>query len=218
MRFMPRCFPLFLTITVASLAADADWIPLFNGRDLTGWTKRGGDATYRVEDGAILGLNGPGHNTFLCTNREFGDFELEFEVRLLTPLNSGVQIRSKARQEADDGKSIEVIYGPQIEIERAPGEAGYVYGERIGGWMTPEDQLKAHSHFRNDGWNQYRIVAEGPRIRTWVNGQLVSDLVDERVYENHARGFIGLQVHSARAEPGELKVAWRNLRIRPLRE
>lgn len=215
------CFPmhtlsllvLFASLVLTARAADG-WQSLFNGRDLDGWEKHGGGATYAVEDDAIVGTNGPGQNTFLCTAREYGDFELEFEVRLLAPLNSGVQIRSRARIEQRDGVDREFVYGPQIEIERSPGEAGYIYGERIGGWMTPEDKLKPHSHFRNDDWNHYRILAEGPRIRTWINGQLVSDLVDEEVYRDHARGFVGLQVHSTKAEAGTLKVAWRNLRIR----
>ena len=207
---------LGLCLFVLPAVAEEGWVTLFNGRDLQGWKQHGGQATYRVEDGAIVGLNGPGQNTFLCTEREYGDFELQFEVRLFAPLNSGVQVRSKARQESERGEAREFVYGPQIEIERSPGEAGYIYGERIGGWMTPESALKPHEHFRNDDWNQYRIVAEGPRIRTWVNGQLVSDLVDEKVHRDHARGFIGLQVHSAKAEPGTLKVAWRNVRVRDL--
>ena len=49
--------------------------------------------------------------------------------------------------------------------------------------MTPQDALQPHSLFRNDDWNQYRIVAEGPRIRTWINGQLVGQRVDVRLVD-----------------------------------
>lgn len=211
----PFCLAAALGLTACS-SQDDDWISLFNGSDLDGWTVRGGQATYHVADGAIVGVNGPGHNTFLCTDRDFGDFELEFEVKLTNRLNSGVQVRSKTRPETLDGKPIERIHGPQVEIEQSPGEAGYLYGERAGGWMTPEDELKPHSLFKNDDWNQYRIVAQGPRIQTWVNGTQVSDLVHEQIHQTHPSGFIGLQVHQIKAEPGTLSVSWRNLRLREL--
>src|SRR5690606_34785596 len=123
------CFPMhtlslvFLFSSLVLTARAADGVQsLFNGRDLDGREKHGGGATYAVEDDAIVGTNGPGQNTFLCTAREFGDFELEFEVRLLAPLNSGVQIRSRARIEQRDGVDTEIVYGPQIEIERSTGE------------------------------------------------------------------------------------------------
>lgn len=210
-------FSLFFAIAASAAAADPNpWIELFNGRDLAGWTVRGGQATYAVADGAIVGTNGPGHNTFLCTERTFGDFELELEVRLTAPLNSGIQIRSAVRDEELDGNPVERVHGPQVEIELSPGEAGFLYGERAGGWMTPAERLIPHSHFINGEWNAYRIVAEGPRIRTWINGTLVSDLVDEVMHAKYPSGFIGLQVHRIDAEPGTLTVAWRNIRLREL--
>ena len=193
-----------------------NWTDLFNGTDFHGWTIRGGGATYEVRDGAIVGLNGPGQNTFLSTWNLYSDFELEFEVKLNGTLNSGVQIRSKARWETPRGKKIEMIYGPQVEIEHSNGYAGYLYGERAGGWMTPEQKRVQHSHFKKDDWNHYRIVADGPRIQTWINGYPVSDLVHQKIYQDHREGFIGLQVHSKDAEPGSLSVAWKNIRIREL--
>ncbi|MCB1120318.1 MAG: DUF1080 domain-containing protein [Verrucomicrobiae bacterium] len=82
--------------------------------------------------------------------------------------------------------------------------------------MTPKEKLVTHSHFNNTDWNHYRIVADGPRIQTWINGVQISDLTDEKIYENHKAGFIGLQVHRKDAEPGSVSVAWKNLRIREL--
>ena len=199
-----------------STESEAGWIELFNGENFDGWTMRGGGASYEIRDGAIVGINGPDHNTFLSTWDLYADFELEFEVLLTNPMNSGVQIRSKARWEEADGATIERVFGPQVEIEQSPGESGYLYGERVGGWMTPKDQLVRHEHFKNDDWNHYRIVADGPRIQTWVNGTQVSDLTDNDIYENHSAGFIGLQVHRKDAAPGTLKVAWKNIRIREL--
>ncbi|MEM9161360.1 MAG: DUF1080 domain-containing protein, partial [Verrucomicrobiota bacterium] len=210
---------LFALIGV-SLSAQADygWTTLFDEKSdkLDGWTIRGGKATYDVKDGAIVGTNGPGHNTFLTTENVYGDFELEFEVLLGNPLNSGVQIRSIEKEGDWRGKTVKLVAGPQIEIEQGPGEAGYIYGERIGGWMTPKDKLIRHEHFKNDDWNSYRIVAQGPRIQTWVNGTQISDLIHEEVYQTHKSGFIGLQVHSTKNPTGTLQVSWRNIRIKEL--
>ena len=196
--------------------SDAGWVNLFNGENFDGWTIRGGGASYEIQDGAIIGINGPEHNTFLSTWDLYADFELEFDVKLNDPMNSGVQIRSKARWEEVDDNTIERVYGPQVEIEQSPGESGYVYGERAGGWMTPKDQLIRHERFNNDDWNRYRILANGPRIQTWINGVQVSDITDEKIYENHSEGFIGLQVHRKDVDPGTLSVAWKNIRIREL--
>src|SRR5262249_61069621 len=95
---------LALAVGLAAFPAAADdrdkdgWVPLFNGKDLSGWEQRNGTATYRVEGGAIVGKTAEGSpNSFLCTVKEYGDFELKFEVKVDDALNSGVQIRSKTR-------------------------------------------------------------------------------------------------------------------------
>lgn len=205
-----------LLATFCQAEENDGWIDLFDGRTLDGWTRHGGEATFTVQDGTIIGSNGPGHNTFLCTDQTYADFELELEVRIEGELNSGIQIRSKVRDEALDGRSIERVYGPQIEVEPSPGESGYVYGERAGGWLTPDADRISHDTFRNNEWNRYRIVAKGPRIETWINGRQVSDLASADAYRDHASGFIGLQVHRTDHPTGTLRVHWRNLRIREI--
>jgi hypothetical protein len=222
-RILGLCCGMLLTILAArSLAgAEGQWLELFDGRTLDGWVQKNGTATYRVEEGAIVGRISEGSpNSFLVTEREYGDFELEFEVKVDDALNSGVQIRSRTKERttgpgADDQAGR--VFGPQVEIEASPGFAGYVYGEATGrGWLTPEERLKPHDRFRNGRWNRYRVVARGPRIRTWINVQSVEDLTDEEIYETHPRGFIGLQVHGIEPGSGPYEVAWRNLRLREL--
>ena len=83
--------------------------------------------------------------------------------------------------------------------------------------MTPKDKLIPHKHFRDGEWNQYRIEARGPAIRVWINGNLISDLVDQEKFKTHPKGFIGLQVHGIGNRQGPFSVAWRKLRIRELR-
>ena len=83
---------------------------------------------------------------------------------------------------------------------------GMLYGEALGtGWLSSPEKIKAsHRHFMDDGWNKVRIVAKGPRIQTWVNGQAVEDVTNEAVYKTHARGFIapaGARNRRPRAQP-----------------
>lgn len=193
---------------------------MFNGKSLAGWTQKNGWASYEVHDGAIKGTTAKGSpNSFLCSVKEYGDFELEFEVKVSDELNSGVQIRSQTK--ADAGKTIYNtgrVNGPQVEIEASGAdgaEAGYVYGEATGrGWLTPPERLVPHKHFKDGDWNKFRIVAKGPRIQTFINDQKIEDITDEAIYKTHAKGFIGLQVHGIGKKPGPFEVMWRNLRIK----
>jgi hypothetical protein len=212
--------PLIFALVGDGRAGDG-WVALFDGRTLDGWVQRNGTASYRVEDGAIVGRTSEGSpNSFLTTEQTYGDFELEFEVRVDDRLNSGVQIRSQTRERAVGESPDEQggrVFGPQVEIEASPGLAGYVYGEATGrGWLTPKERLVPHLYFRNGEWNRYRIVARGPRIRSWLNGQPLEDLTDAAIYASHPAGFIGLQVHGIEPGAGPYEVAWRKLRLREL--
>jgi hypothetical protein len=214
------CALLITTAHGEASAADG-WVALFDGRTLDGWVQRNGRATYRVADGAVVGRTSEGSpNSFLATEQAYGDFELELEVRVDDALNSGVQIRSRTRERAaGEGPDARAgrVFGPQVEIEASPGLAGYVYGEAMGrGWLSPATRLLPHAHFRSGDWNHYRIVAEGPRIRTWINGEPIEDLTDAAAYASHGEGFIGLQVHGIEPGTGPYEVAWRQLRLREL--
>ena len=154
----------------------------------------------------------------MCTEKEYGDFELEFEVKLYdSELNSGVQIRSQTKAPEGNAK-FGRVNGPQVEIEATAAgsqESGYIYGEAAGGWMSSDETRKFHTVFKDGEWNKYRIVAKGARLQTWINGQPIEDLVDEDKLKTHPKGFIGLQVHGV-GDRGPFQVAWRNIRIKIL--
>lgn len=211
--------------------ADVPWVELFDGKTLEGWKPSSvGTATYEVVDGAIRGETVEGSpNTFLLSEEQYGNFILEFEVKVHDGLNSGVQIRSREKTEADlpprkEGEKqqrnnqIGRFFGPQVEIEKSPGQSGFIYGEATGrGWISPEPgEGAAHEHIKNGEWNQYRIVARGPRIRTFINGEAVADLSDAEIFESHPKGHIGLQVHGIKKGTGPFDVSWRNIRIKAL--
>jgi len=203
---------------------NSGFVSLFDGKTLNGWVQKNGMATYRVVNGTIVGRTTEGSwNSFLCTEKEYGDFELEFEVKVDMGLNSGVQIRSKTRERSigkGPNNAAGRVIGPQVEIESSGqdgAEAGYVYSEATGrGWLTPEDRLIPHKHFQDAQWNRYRIVALGPWIRTWINGIPIADVTDDEAYAAFPKGFIGLQVHRIRPGTGPYQVRWRNIRIREI--
>jgi hypothetical protein len=212
-------------IGALSFGAQADqeesWISLFDGKTLDGWEIQGGFATYKVEEGTIVGTTAEGSpNTFLCKG-DFHDFELELEVKCDPKLNSGVQIRSHVY--AEDGpdpldskkhRTKGVVYGPQCEIAaQHTGTAGRFYDEsRRDKWIA-EIKPEAREAFKDSDWNIYRIVVQGNHYRSWINGVAASDFTDD--LDQH--GLIGLQVHGIRKEEGPYQVRWRNVRIKPLK-
>jgi Domain of Unknown Function (DUF1080) len=170
---------LLLFISPAIAAAEQS-VELFNGKNLAGWTKRGGNGTYSAENGEIVGRSAPNTtNTFLCTNKEFGDFELELDFKIDPKdnvFNSGVQIRSHSRAEKDQ----ERVYGYQVEIDTKKDRpwTGGIYFEggskdkngrwiREGQWLNDLKANEAAQKQRHLGeWNHLKIVARGHRIQT----------------------------------------------------
>lgn len=194
----------------AQSAKSGKWQSLFNGKDLKGWKQLGGVAHYNAQNGEIVGttvLKTP--NSFLATEKEYGDFILELEYKLDAPFNSGIQFRSQSRPDYENGR----VFGYQMEID--PSErawSGGIYEEGRRGWQYPLDlNPVAQKAFKHDGWNKYRIECRGPEMRTWINGVPAAHLVDTAL----PKGFIALQVHGIggkTADEGK-NIRWRNIRI-----
>ena len=196
---------------IESVRAPAGFESLFDGESLNGFKQINGTATYEVVNGMILGTTTKGSpNSFLCTEKRYGDFELQFEVKLMNPqLNSGVQIRSNSYPSYRKGR----VHGYQVEIS-SNGNAGFIYDEARRGWLSKDrSDTRAREAFHSATWNHYRILCVGDRLRTWVNGMPVADVTDAMTSE----GFIGLQVHGVRGDPA-WQVAWRNLWIKEINE
>lgn len=191
---------------------DPGMTPLFDGRTLSGWTQRGGNASYTVQDGCIVGRTAPDQpNSFLCTTRAYRDFELRLRFKVDRELNSGVQIRSESTPAYRNG----VVHGYQVEIDPSDRAwTGGLYDESGRGWLVDlKDKPEARRAFVQGEWNSLRIIARGDTFSTWLNGvPVVQEFHDATTRE----GFIALQVHGvgARAEP--LEIRWRDLWIREL--
>lgn len=208
---MKKTSLLILAVFFAALPviSQQKWESLFNGKNLKGWKKLNGQAEYVVKDGIITGIskmNTP--NTFLATEKIYGDFILELEYKVDNDLNSGIQFRSNSLKEYQNGR----VHGYQCEIDPAPRAwSSGIYDEARRGWLYPLDKNPAAKKaFRANEWNKVRIEAIGSRIRTWLNGQPCADLLDNVT----ATGFIALQVHSiGKAEQEGKTIQWKNIQI-----
>jgi hypothetical protein len=194
---------------VAHAADDSEWQQLFDGKSLNGWHQVNGTAPYEVVDGQIVGTTVTGSpNSFLATDKSYGDFVLEFEVKQTGgPSNSGMQFRGQSKQEVMQGR----VHGPQLEIDPSDRQwTGGIYDEAASGWWYPGTLNPQPGLYKMDAWNQIRIEAIGSSIRGWVNGVQTAYVLDS----TYKDGFIALQVHSIN-QPNEAgrKIYWRNIRI-----
>lgn len=218
----------FLFIVSPTLLFADHKVELFNGKDLKGWTKRGGNGTYAAENGEIVGRSAPNTtNTFLCTNKEFGDFVLELDFKIdPEDFNSGVQIRSHSRPEGDQQR----VYGYQVEIDTKADRpwTGGIYFEggskdnngdwiRKGGWLNDLTKNEAAQKQRHLGeWNHLKIVAKGHRIQTWLNGVPAADYTEKDEKAFSPKGFIALQVHAVGKSNDTKEVHFKNLKLTTL--
>jgi len=196
--------------TVLTLYAQ-EWVDLFNGKNLKGWHKLDGAAEYRVENGEVIGISKTGTpNTFMATKKLYGNFILEYEMKMDRGLNSGVQFRSAATQA--DGT--ERVNGYQVECDDHGDRpwAGGIYEEAGRGWLYPMSyHMEVVDANKAGAWNQIRVEAVGNIIRTFINGVNFANLVDDKRTE----GFIALQVHGIgddEALDGK-EIRWKNIRI-----
>lgn len=174
--------------------------PLFNGRDLGGWS--GDPDLWTVEGGAIVGSSDGrplSENSFLIADGFFRDFELRFQVKLRNG-NSGMQVRSE--RTGDWG-----VRGYQVDFASGKGW-GNLHGEGLGrGLILDAWQDKSEFLVRRE-WNDIGILCVGYRIRVTINGVVVNDVLDPGALE----GVVALQLHRGEA----MRVEARNIRIREL--
>ena len=221
--------------------ANPNKVEIFNRKDLTGFKKLGGEAAYAVSpEGNLVGtstLNTP--NTFLATDKDYGNFVLEYDFKNDPRLNSGVQFRSHAeakelKYKTADGKEAKVpagrVHGYQAEIDTDPKNvrkpatearmwSAGLYEEGRRGWIFPGfgggDELAFSKQGREiskvGDWNHVKVEANGNRIRTWLNGVQRVDVRDD----GYKTGFIAFQVHGIGkdATKAGTTVEWRNISL-----
>ena len=183
-----RCFLALLL----ALSAHAAPVSLFDGKTLAGW--EGDAAWWRVEEGEIRGGSSTvkvPKNLFLATEKSYQNFDLRIKLRLTGTgfVNSGVQMRSVRVPNSSEMSGYQVDYGK--------GWYGKLYDESRRNKVIADakDPAAVLAAVKEGEWNEYRIVAEGNRIRSWVNGVPALDYVEAE--PNIATdGKIGIQIHS----------------------
>lgn len=184
-----------------------------------------GTASYKAENGVLIGTTVDGSPNSFLIKGPYRDFELEFEVKVDDQLNSGVQVRSHVMKAGDPmppgtkaGKAHPPgrVYGPQCEIS-IDGNAGDFYDEarRATWWslLTKTEAIRtdaAKAAFKKGEWNRYRIVVKGDRYQSWINGVPTADFRQG----DDPEGYIGFQVHGIKKGTGPFSVRWRNVRFR----
>jgi len=203
----------FFILSCSNPKKEGDWMDLFDGKTLAGWKKVAGDADYTVEDSMIVGttVKNTG-NTFLITEKEYGDFILELDVKIEgEKSNSGIQTRSHIDQNANKGKGR--VFGRQVEIDPSDRSwSGGIYDEARRNWLYPLDlNPTAKTAFRKDMFNHVRVECIGDEMKTWINDVPVSYVVDTV----DQQGFIGLQVHAVgKDEEAGKHVYFKNIKIK----
>ena len=192
-----------------------DFTSLFNGKDLSGWTPKGGHCTYEVKDSTIIGTCIPkSPSTYLSTEKvDYSDFIFTCDMMWDVDGNSGIMLRGQSKP----SKKGETVFGPQCEMEgfqdypNARGWSGGIYGQACGGWYYPL-WLEAHKEVRKalkqDEWNRVTIKAQGDTIKTWINGIPAAHWKTTEYLE----GFFSLQVHAG----GKGTILWRNIKVKEL--
>ena len=183
-----RCLlALFLALTVHAAP-----VSLFDGKTLAGW--EGDAAWWRVEAGEIRGgslTTKVPKNFFLATEKSYQNFDLSVKLRLTGTgfVNSGIQMRSVRVPNSSEMSGYQVDYGK--------GWYGKLYDESRRNKVIAEskDAATVLAAIKEGEWNEYRILAEGNRIRTWVNGVPALDYVETEP-NIAADGKIGIQIHS----------------------
>lgn len=188
---------LLLTILTSSFAQTK----LFNGKNLKGWTIHGTEKWY-VEKGELICESGPDKAYgYLVSDRDFKNFELTVEFKQESNGNSGVFFHCSI-----EGTKIS---GWQAEVAPLNHSTGGVYESYGRGWLIKPDPSK-ETFLKEGEWNTMVVRMNGNQVTTWLNGQQMVELQDEKI--GSATGKIALQIHDG----GGVKVRWRKVDIKKL--
>jgi hypothetical protein len=186
---------------------EVNWVSIFNGKDLTGWTKIGNES-WTVEDGVIHGRGLTKDYGYLETEKTYKDFQLSLQFRCEGDGNSGVFFHTDFKPGTADVTS----GGMQFEVDCTIGRhtAG-VYAEDGREWIV-WPSAENETVVRLGEWNEYLVEVRGNRYRSRLNGVEMVDFTDPKPASFD--GHIALQLHAG----GRGNMKFRDIMIRDLSE
>jgi len=197
---MKKILALLLFISYTLLGQKTE--KLFNGRDLTGWKVYGTEKWY-VNKGELVCESGPDKQYgYFATEKEYKDFELTLEFFQESNGNSGVFFHSSI-----EGTK---VTGWQAEVAPLNSHTGGIYESYGRGWLI-QPKAELEKFLKEGEWNKMKIVVKGNNVTTWLNGQQMITLNDEKI--GAANGKIALQIHDG----GGVKVRWRKILVKEIK-
>ncbi|HTU19362.1 MAG TPA: family 16 glycoside hydrolase, partial [Gemmataceae bacterium] len=191
--------------TAPRVDKEQGFVPLFNGKDLTGW-KASGSPTWKVVEGVIEGtLAEPTPSrSDLTTTRTFGDFHLRLETTLAEgPSRSAIQFRKGLT----DGYMV-YIRGTTSSPEKHTGDlVTFKQGNRVS-LIHKETQADPVIPLQPGEWFSLEIIAKGAKLTVLVKGEVVATFEDQQ--RRFSSGVINL-VRYAKS-----KVRFRKIEIKEL--
>ena len=196
-------------------AANAVFTPLFNGKDLAGWT-RSGVPKWSWANGRLLGSPAPGGDAgILMTEAEYDDFDLELQYRIGAGAGSGLILRADVNGPVSGAQHMEV----QIIDDEFPQYANLPATSKTGS-LFGTFARKVDPPFKKNDWNTMRVVLVKRQIQVWVNGTqtIDADLDSAPARDNYTKspgllrttGRIGLQQNQ------KSDVEFRDLKVKRL--
>jgi len=197
---------LFLALGAAGQVPPVGrWVPLFNGKDLTGW-KKNGDEKWIVEEGTILCESTANKYGYLTTEKAYKDFTLRLKFKGEAAGNSGVFVHAKITGiDPQHGPDIE---GMQVEVDPKVGKhTGGLYESGGRGWVV-QPTAEGERALKSGDWNDLEVSVHAAHIVTQLNGTKIVDFTDPA--PKFTDGVIGLQIHTG----GGVKMRWKDISIR----
>ncbi len=192
----------FRNIKIKELPRKNKEVNLFNGTDLNGWDVYGTEKWY-VKDGLLVCESGPDKQYgYLATREYYDDFDMTAEFKQEADGNSGIFIRSFVEENVK-------VNGWQVEVAPKGHGTGGIYESYGRGWLIQIPKEKEEL-LKEKEWNTMRILVQGDKVTTWLNGEEMITLQDEKI--GAGQGRIALQIHDG----GGIKVLWRNLKVKTL--
>ena len=209
---MKRCGGILVAVLLLAIRAGAQapreggWVPLFNGKDLSGW-KKNGDEKWVVEQGTIFCESTANKYGYLTTEKTYRDFILRLKFKGEAAGNSGVFLHSRILGiDPQHGPDIE---GMQVEVDRNVGKhTGGLYESGGRGWVAIPT-AEGEQALKLGEWNELEVSVHGAHIVRQLNGTKIVDFTDPA--PKVTDGVIGLQIHTG----GGVKMRWKDIYLKP---